>query len=93
MTSGLGNINTNGRTPPIGPGKSLILSIPKSRFSGIRRALLCVNNSFHSEPKLLSSRLWGANTHPSTMKTFANHANPGDEQVGFNHLLAVRGPL
>ena len=24
----------------------------------------------------------GCQRHPSTMKTFANHANPGDEQVG-----------
>ena len=34
-------------------------------------------NSFHFEPKLLSSQ-----THPSTLKTPANHANSGDEQVG-----------
>jgi hypothetical protein len=43
---------------------------------------LCVNNSFHSEPKLLSSRLWRANPTHQTMKTFANQAIPGDEQIG-----------
>jgi hypothetical protein len=29
---------------------------------GFVKLLLCVNNSFHSEPKLLSSRFWGANS-------------------------------
>jgi hypothetical protein len=30
-------------------------------FQNANDAPLCINNSFHSEPKLLSSRFWGAN--------------------------------
>ena len=43
----------------------------------------CVSNPFHSEPKLLSSRL-GVPTPPINHETFPNHANPGDKQVGSN---------
>jgi hypothetical protein len=42
---------------------------------------MCKQLCFDSELKLLQSRLWDAN-HQSIMKTSANHANPGDEQVG-----------
>src|SRR6476660_5771186 len=50
----------------------------------VKRLLCRKQSSFHSELELLSSGLWGANPAPSTMKTFANQAIPGDERIGSN---------
>ena len=52
------------------PQESIFPCVHPARSIGLLASL-----SFHLD-------FWGANRHPSTMKTSANHANPGDEQVG-----------
>jgi hypothetical protein len=57
-------LTAQSKTPLRVSWRVTLLSLRGSADAGERR-LLCVNNSFHSKPKLLSSRVWGANpTHP-----------------------------
>ena len=80
---------TTGADSPAADGSIFLITDSRSTELELpTQSALHVSSSFYAQTTLSTPNPncfhldFGSQPHQSTMKTFANHANPGDEQVG-----------